>query len=74
MKMTNTISEAIKTTNTYNQDLIFDSYQKLLICMSPVTPATAEECWERFALTKENQHQNPYSMKNFQLMFLLNPI
>lgn len=52
MKMTNTISEAIKTTNTYNQDLIFDSYQKLLICMSPVTPATAEECWERFALNQ----------------------
>ena len=50
--MTNTISEAIKTTNTYNQDLIFDSYQKLLICMSPVTPATAEECWERFALNQ----------------------
>ncbi|EMG48064.1 Leucyl-tRNA synthetase, mitochondrial [Candida maltosa Xu316] len=47
MKLTNSLTGAVKTSNQYNRDLIIDSYKKLLICMSPVTPSTSEECWER---------------------------
>lgn len=50
MKLTNVISNAIGSKLHYNKELLIDSYRKLLICMSSVTPATAEECWERLAL------------------------
>ncbi|EGW30559.1 nuclear encoded mitochondrial leucyl-tRNA synthetase [Spathaspora passalidarum NRRL Y-27907] len=46
MKMSNAIGDAVKSDSEYSTDLIVDSYKKLLICMSSVTPATAEEGWE----------------------------
>ncbi|KAI5956991.1 NAM2 [Candida jiufengensis] len=49
MKMTNLIYNATKS-NTYQYPLIRNSYEKLLLCMAPVTPATAEECWESLQL------------------------
>lgn len=49
MKMTNLITEAIKS-NKCEYNLVRDSYVKLLICMAPVTPATSEECWESIQL------------------------
>ncbi|KAG5419946.1 NAM2 [Candida metapsilosis] len=49
MKMTNCITDAIKSQQC-SPDLILDSYMKLLICMSPVTPSTSEECWESVQL------------------------
>ncbi|CAK9439988.1 uncharacterized protein LODBEIA_P40880 [Lodderomyces beijingensis] len=45
MKITNIISEATKE-NQCQKELIRDSYRTLLVCMAPVTPVTAEECWE----------------------------
>lgn len=47
MKLTNTIIAAEKSSEC-SSDLLVDSYTKLLVIMSPVTPATSEECWESF--------------------------
>ncbi|KAI3403104.2 NAM2 [Candida oxycetoniae] len=47
MKITNLITEAIKKSNYYKAELIQNIYRKLLVCMAPVTPVTAEECWEK---------------------------
>lgn len=52
MKMTNAISNAVKSPEQFNQDLVFDCYKKVLVCMAPVTPATSEECWERFSINQ----------------------
>lgn len=48
MKMTNILQNALK--NGTLSEVLLDSYKKLLICMSPVTPSVAEECWENLAL------------------------
>lgn len=44
MKMTNLLQAALKS--KVLSEVILDSYKKLLICMAPVAPAVAEECWE----------------------------
>lgn len=46
MKFTNSIYTALKTDDYVNPELLLDSYKKLLVIMSPVTPCVAEECWE----------------------------
>lgn len=48
MKMTNLLQNALK--DEILSEILLDSYKKLLICMSPVTPSVAEECWENLAL------------------------
>lgn len=45
MKMTNAIQDCVKSA-TVHPDVLLDSYKKLLIVMSPVTPSVSEECWE----------------------------
>jgi leucyl-tRNA synthetase len=44
MKLTNAIAAAAKGGVAAPQ--LTDAYAKLLVMMAPVTPATAEECWE----------------------------
>lgn len=44
MKLTNLLQSAFKERVLH--EIILDSYKKLLICMAPVVPAIAEECWE----------------------------
>lgn len=46
MKYSNTIIAALKDEQNYSKDLLLDSYKKLLVIMSPVTPSVAEEAWE----------------------------
>lgn len=46
MKFTNSIYAALKSEEYVNPQLLIDSYKRLLIIMAPVTPCTAEECWE----------------------------
>lgn len=48
MKMTNLLQTGVK--NKILSEVLLDSYRKLLICMSPVTPSVAEECWEYLAI------------------------
>ncbi|KAG7666396.1 NAM2 [[Candida] subhashii] len=55
MKLSNAITTALNSKSDYNKELLVDSYRKLLICMSSVTPATAEECWERLANGQERE-------------------
>lgn len=47
MKLTNAIIAASKPGEDVNYEILLDSYRKLLIILSPITPCTAEECWER---------------------------
>lgn len=44
MKMTNLLQVALK--DKVRSEVMLDSYKKLLVCMAPVVPAVAEECWE----------------------------
>lgn len=52
MKLTNLLQSALK--EKILPEILLDSYKKLLICIAPVTPSVAEECWEFLAL-KLNQ-------------------
>lgn len=54
MKMTNALYNAIKQ-DSINPVLVLDAYKKLLIVMSPVTPAISEECWEGLAKSMGKQ-------------------
>lgn len=45
MKMTNAIQGTIKDCKI-QPEILLDSYKKLLVVMSPVTPSVSEECWE----------------------------
>lgn len=51
MKFTNSIQNALKSEKYVNPLLLLDCYKKLLIVMSPVTPCTADECWEKISRT-----------------------
>lgn len=46
MKLTNYLAQALKENQNIRPAILMDSYKKLLIIMSPVTPSVAEECWE----------------------------
>lgn len=50
MKLTNYLNEILNSNKIYNRDLVLDSYVKLIILMSPVTPCTSEECWEKISI------------------------
>ncbi|RCK55489.1 Leucine--tRNA ligase, mitochondrial [Candida viswanathii] len=52
MKITNAITNALKSPELYSRDLVLDCYKKLLVCMAPVTPASSEECWQRLAFSQ----------------------
>lgn len=47
MKMTNYLQDALASQTTIKKENLLAAYKILLIVMSPVTPAVAEECWER---------------------------
>ncbi|CAH2350046.1 leucine--tRNA ligase, mitochondrial [[Candida] railenensis] len=47
MKLTNNIISSLKSNNYVNPNLVIDAYKNLLIIISPVTPCTADECWEQ---------------------------
>ncbi|CAH6723890.1 leucine--tRNA ligase, mitochondrial [[Candida] jaroonii] len=46
MKYANALNNALKSKEPFNQQLLLDLYQKLLVIMSPITPCVAEEAWE----------------------------
>lgn len=46
MKWTQLINKAVSN-KAINPEIIMDSFKKLVIATSPVTPSTAEECWEQ---------------------------
>lgn len=46
MKFTNALTNSLKSKEAYNKELLLDSYKKLLIVMSPITPSVSEESWE----------------------------
>jgi len=72
MKLTNTIISSSKL-NSIHHDLLLDSYKKLLIVMSPVTPCISEECWERLALDLGGPHESIFHQKYPQVLILESP-
>ncbi|ODV77344.1 leucyl-tRNA synthetase [Suhomyces tanzawaensis NRRL Y-17324] len=50
MKLTNVLVSSLKSGHFLHPELLLDSYKKLLIIMSPITPCVSEECWENISL------------------------
>lgn len=59
MKMTNLLQTAVKDQTL--PEVLLDSYKKLLICMAPITPAVAEECWEFIAVQLNQPWQSIFN-------------
>lgn len=55
MKMTNYLQEALVSKTAIKRENFLHAYKTLLIVMSPVTPAVAEECWERLLASLEQK-------------------
>ncbi|KAK6457770.1 leucine--tRNA ligase [Scheffersomyces xylosifermentans] len=63
MKLTNSIINTIKLEEQVNPRVLLDSYRKLLVAMSSITPCTAEECWERLNKTLGNDPKSIFHEK-----------
>lgn len=70
MKLTHTVTAACKSPDYISQELLLDSYKKLLLAMSPITPCVAEEGWESLGNTKSIFFERYPSTKVLQSQFI----